>query len=123
MMPMLFVLLLVLAGYNYFAGGFSEALDWLFTPDFSKIGPTTVLAAIGQAFFSIGVAMGGMMTYGSYLRDDDDIITASIAITVLDTHDGIGVIEQIDPLIPVSVDPEPQGIAGHKLAVAHRSGV
>ena len=67
MMPVMFLLLVCLAGYNYFAGGFNEAVAWLFTPDFSKIGPGTVLAAIGQAFFSIGVAMGCMMNYGSYL--------------------------------------------------------
>ena len=39
MMPAMFLLLLGLAGYNYFAGGFAEAIHWLFTPDFSKIGP------------------------------------------------------------------------------------
>ncbi|MEM9314808.1 MAG: sodium-dependent transporter, partial [Pseudomonadota bacterium] len=67
MMPLMFLLLLGLATFNFFAGGFSEAIAWLFTPDFSKVTFATVLAAIGQAFFSIGVAMGGMMTYGSYL--------------------------------------------------------
>jgi NSS family neurotransmitter:Na+ symporter len=85
MMPLLFVLLLGLAGYNYFAGGFSEAVAWLFTPDFSKIGPTTVLAAIGQAFFSIGVAMGGMMTYGSYLPRSISITQSVLIIVVADT--------------------------------------
>ncbi|NQY03075.1 MAG: sodium-dependent transporter, partial [Halieaceae bacterium] len=81
MMPLMFLLLLGLAVYNYFAGGFAEAVEWLFTPDFSKIGPTTVLAAIGQAFFSIGVAMGGMMTYGSYLPKDIKL-TQSVLIIV-----------------------------------------
>ena len=85
MMPLLFMLLLGLAGYNYFAGGFSEAMAWLFTPDFSKIGPTTVLAAIGQAFFSIGVAMGGMMTYGSYLPRSISITQSVFIIVIADT--------------------------------------
>jgi len=85
MMPAMFVLLLGLATYNYFAGGFSEALAWLFTPDFSKIGPTTVLAAIGQAFFSIGVAMGGMMTYGSYLPRSISISHSVLIIVCADT--------------------------------------
>ncbi len=85
MMPLMFLLLLGLAGYNYFAGGFSEALTWLFTPDFSKIGPTTVLAAIGQAFFSIGVAMGGMMTYGSYLPRSINLTQSVLIIVVADT--------------------------------------
>ena len=85
MMPVMFLLLLGLAGYNYFAGGFDEAVAWLFTPDFSKIGPTTVLAAIGQAFFSIGVAMGGMMTYGSYLPRTISITQSVLIIVVADT--------------------------------------
>jgi NSS family neurotransmitter:Na+ symporter len=85
MMPAMFVLLLGLAGYNVFAGGFSEAVRWLFTPDFSEIGPTTVLAAIGQAFFSIGVAMGGMMTYGSYLPRTISISQSVVIIVIADT--------------------------------------
>jgi NSS family neurotransmitter:Na+ symporter len=85
MMPAMFVLLLGLVGYNYFAGGFDQAVAWLFTPDFSKIGPTTVLAAIGQAFFSIGVAMGGMMTYGSYLPASISITHSVLIIVIADT--------------------------------------
>ena len=85
MMPAMFLLLLGLAGYNYFAGGFTEAIEWLFTPDFSKIGPATVLAAIGQAFFSIGVAMGGMMTYGAYLPRSISITQSVLIIVFADT--------------------------------------
>jgi NSS family neurotransmitter:Na+ symporter len=85
MMPMMFLLLLGLAAYNYFAGGFEEAVRWLFTPDFSEIGPKTVLAAIGQAFFSIGVAMGGMMTYGSYLPRSISITHSVFIIVIADT--------------------------------------
>ncbi len=85
MMPLMFLLLLGLATYNFFAGGFSEAVAWLFTPDFSKITGATVLAAIGQAFFSIGVAMGGMMTYGSYLPRSISISQSVIIIVFADT--------------------------------------
>ncbi len=85
MMPLMFILLLVLAGYNYFAGGFDEAIAWLFTPDFSKVTFATVLAAIGQAFFSIGVAMGGMMTYGSYLPREISISQSVLIIVIADT--------------------------------------
>jgi NSS family neurotransmitter:Na+ symporter len=85
MMPLMFLLLLGLAGYNYFAGGFDEAVTWLFTPDFSKIGPQTVLVAIGQAFFSIGVAMGGMMIYGSYLPKSISITQSVFIIVIADT--------------------------------------
>ena len=85
MMPMMFLLLLGLACYNYFAGGFDQAVQWLFTPDFSKIGFATVLAAIGQAFFSIGVAMGGMMTFGSYLPRSISITQSVLIVVVADT--------------------------------------
>ncbi|MBM69288.1 MAG: sodium-dependent transporter [Haliea sp.] len=85
MMPLMFLLLVGLAVYNYFAGGFTAAIDWLFTPDFSKIGPDAVLAAIGQAFFSIGVAMGGMMIYGSYLPKSISIGQSALIVVIADT--------------------------------------
>jgi NSS family neurotransmitter:Na+ symporter len=67
LMPLLFVLMIALAIYNMFVGGFEEAVAYLFTADFSKINGSVMLAAVGQAFFSIGVAMAGMMTFGAYL--------------------------------------------------------
>ncbi|MBA6412903.1 sodium-dependent transporter [Parahaliea sp. F7430] len=84
MMPLMFMLLLGLAGYNYLAGGFDQALEYLFTPDFSKIGPSAVLAAIGQAFFSISVAMGGMMVYGSYLPRSVSISQSALIVVCAD---------------------------------------
>ncbi len=85
MMPLMFLLLVGLAIYNFFAGGFEEALKWLFTPDFSKITFATVLAAIGQAFFSLGVAMAGMMVYGSYLPRSISITHSVLLIVLVDT--------------------------------------
>lgn len=91
LMPLLFLLLAVLAIYNYFtpAGahghGFARAMTWLFTPDFSKIGFDTVLAAIGQAFFSLSVAMAGMMVYGAYLPKSVSITRSVLIIVTLDT--------------------------------------
>ncbi|MCR9105920.1 MAG: sodium-dependent transporter [Gammaproteobacteria bacterium] len=85
MMPVMFMLLVGLAIYNVFAGGFEDALAWLFTPDFSKIGFATVLAAIGQAFFSLGVAMAGMMVYGSYLPRSISITNSVLIIVLVDT--------------------------------------
>ncbi len=92
MMPLLFLLLLALAIYNYFlpvrgsqVHGFSEAVTWLFTPDFSKIGFDTVLAAISQAFFSLGVAMAGMMVYGAYLPKSVSITRSVLIIVMVDT--------------------------------------
>ncbi|MDG2410790.1 MAG: sodium-dependent transporter [Halioglobus sp.] len=85
MMPTMILLLVGLACYNVFAGGMEEALVWLLTPDFSKVNAGTVLAAITQAFFSIGVAMGGMMTYGSYLPRSISIGRSALIIVAADT--------------------------------------
>ncbi len=85
MMPLLFALLVGLSIYNMFAGGFGQTLSWLFTPDFSKIDGPVLLAAVGQAFFSIGVGMGGMMTYGSYLPANFSITRGAMMIVLADT--------------------------------------
>ena len=85
LMPMLFILLVVLAGYNVVAGGFGAAADYLFSADFSKVGPAMILAAVGQAFFSVGVAMAGMMTFGAYLPKDISISKSVLIIITADT--------------------------------------
>lgn len=85
LMPTLFVLLVGLAGYNLFAGGFGAAAEYLFSADFSKVGPGTLLAAIGQAFFSVGVAMAGMMTFGAYLPKEISIPKSVLIIVTADT--------------------------------------
>lgn len=85
LMPTLFGLLVILVIFNVFAGGFYEAAVWLFAPDFSKIDAEVVLAALGQAFFSIGVGMAAMMTYGSYLPKDTPIVSSTFMIVIADT--------------------------------------
>lgn len=85
MMPLMFLLLVFLAGYNYYAGGFDEAVEWLFTYDSSKISGATMLAAVGQAFFSLGVGMAGMMVYGSYLPRNISITSSVFVIVLIDT--------------------------------------
>ena len=85
LMPLMFALLIGLGIYNAFTGGFVATLEWLFTPDFSKVGPDTLLAAVGQAFFSIGVGMGGMMTYGAYLPRHFSITQGALIVVIADT--------------------------------------
>ena len=85
LMPTLFGLLVALALYNVFAGGFVEALTYLFTPDFSRVNGPMILAAVGQAFFSIGVAMAGMMIFGAYLPKGISIAGSALVIVVADT--------------------------------------
>ncbi len=85
LMPTLFLLLVGLAVFNAFAGGMTETLAYLFAPDFSKVTAGTVLAAVGQAFFSIGVGMAGMMMYGAYLPKSISIGGSAIIIVIADT--------------------------------------
>ncbi len=85
LMPTLFLLMITLVIYNAFQDGFLDAAAYLFTPDFSKVTAATYLAAIGQAFFSIGVGMAGMMIFGSYLPQDVSITRCVLIIIVIDT--------------------------------------
>jgi neurotransmitter:Na+ symporter, NSS family len=81
----LLILLLVLDGYALNSGHFGEAVDFLFTPDFSKLTGGAVLTAMGHAFFTLSLGMGAIMMYGSYLPEDASIASTSITISIADT--------------------------------------
>ena len=85
MMPLLFGLLLLLAVHNLYVGGARQTLAYLFAPDLSKVSGPMLLAAVGQAFFSIGVAMGGMMAFAAYLPAGASIGRSAAAIVCVDT--------------------------------------
>jgi NSS family neurotransmitter:Na+ symporter len=85
LMPTLFALLLAMVAYGAVEGNMPRALDFMFNFDFSAIDGNTVLIAIGQAFFSIGVAMGLMMGYGDYLPRDVSIARSAVIIAGMDT--------------------------------------
>lgn len=85
LMPGLFFMLVGLVGYAYFAGDFSRTLTYLFTPDFSKITPPIALSAIGQAFFSVNVGIGAVLTYSAYLPENVDLPRSAMIIAIGDT--------------------------------------
>ena len=85
LMPLFFVMLAALCVYALTTGAAGETLAYLFQPDFSKITPAVVLAALGQAFFSIGVGGAIMITYGSYLPQDEHIGNNAAIIAGSDT--------------------------------------
>lgn len=85
LMPLLFILLAAMAAYATTMDGFGEAMHFMFAFDFSEVTPDTVLAAIGQGFFSVSIALGAMMTYGAYLDEDVSIGQSAVFIAVLDT--------------------------------------
>ncbi len=85
MMPLLIVILVLLFGYNIGTSGFSQAMDFMFVPDFSRVTGETVLVALGHAFFTLSLGMGAIMVYGSYMPGDASIVKAGLWIIVLDT--------------------------------------
>ncbi len=85
MMPVLFLLLIVLVINGLTLDGAGEALRFLFSADFSKIDADVVLAAVGQAFFSISVGTGIMITFGAYLPAEVSIPRAAAVIVFADT--------------------------------------
>ncbi|RME64703.1 MAG: sodium-dependent transporter [Alphaproteobacteria bacterium] len=85
LMPALFALLLILVFYALSTGSGSRALAFLFMPDFSKLTADTVLQALGQAFFSLSLAMGAMMTYGAYVPENVSLPRSALVIASADT--------------------------------------
>ncbi|MCM2319072.1 MAG: sodium-dependent transporter [Pseudomonas sp.] len=85
MMPGLFILLLVMVGYAATTGHFMQAVEFLFAPDFSKLTGKGVLMALGHAFFTLSLASGAMMAYGSYLPAGTSIVRTSLMVALADT--------------------------------------
>jgi len=85
LMPTLFVMLLLMVMYAAVAGDFEQGLRFMFAIDFSKVSAGVVLSAVGQAFFSVSVAMGLLITYGAYLPETVHIPRASVIIAFADT--------------------------------------
>ena len=99
LMPALFILLVIMVGYAMSTPGFNKGLDYLFEPDFSKLTGEGMLAAMGQAFFSLSLGMGAIMTYGSYLPDRASIAKTTISIVMADTAVAILAGMAIFPLV------------------------
>jgi NSS family neurotransmitter:Na+ symporter len=85
MVPALILIMLALLAYSISFGGFQAGLEFLFRPDFSALTGAGVLAAMGQAFFSLSVGMGAVMAYGAYLPQEESIIKTSVAVVSADT--------------------------------------
>ena len=84
MMPILFFMVIAIAIYSLTLEGASAGLDYLFNPDFSKITGKACAAALGQAFFSLSLGFGTIMTYASYVSKQENIMFQSTATAVSD---------------------------------------
>jgi NSS family neurotransmitter:Na+ symporter len=85
LMPALFLALIVMVVYGWVAGDMAAAVKFMLEPDFSKMTAQTVLVAIGQAFFSIGIGMASLITFGAYLPNNYSITSSAAAIILADT--------------------------------------
>lgn len=85
MMPILVVLSIGIAIYGLFMPGAIDGLIYYVKPDFSKFSITTVLAAMGQLFYSMSLAMGIMITYGSYMKKEVNLESSVKQIELFDT--------------------------------------
>jgi len=85
LMPILFVALFVMVVYGFIAGDMRSAATFLLQPDFSQVTPETVMKAIGQAFFSIGIGMGALIAFGAYLSEDYSVPKSATGIILADT--------------------------------------
>lgn len=85
MMPLLFLLLVAFCVNSFFMPGFSEGISFLFKPDFSQLTPSVILGALGQAFFSLSIGLGCMMTYASYFKKESRLGRTALTSAMLDT--------------------------------------
>ena len=85
LMPVLLVLMVVISAYALTMPGAGEGLEYYLLPDFSKFSMSTVLGALGQLFYSMSLAMGIMITYGSYMKKSVNIEKSVRQISIVDT--------------------------------------
>lgn len=85
LMPMLIILILFMCVRSVTLDGAKDGLSFLFKPDFSKINGNVILEALGQAFFSMSIGMGAIITYGSYVKKDNLLPKTSFQVAMADT--------------------------------------
>lgn len=84
LMPLLFLLIIILCLRSVTLPGASKGLEFLFSPDFSKIDANAILAALGQAFFSLSIGMGTVITYASYIQKKENLGKIALSVTFAD---------------------------------------
>lgn len=85
MMPSLFIILLIILIRTVTLDKGWEGINFLLKPDFSKLTGKVLLDAVGQVFFSLSLGMGALMTYGSYMKKEENLLVAATSIPAIDT--------------------------------------
>lgn len=85
LMPLLLVILILIVVRSVTLPNAGEGLNFLFKPDFSKINAEVIFSAMGQAFFSLSIGMGTLITYGSYINKKDNLGNSAVIVSFSDT--------------------------------------
>jgi neurotransmitter:Na+ symporter, NSS family len=85
LMPLLVIMIIILCIRSLTLPGAGEGLSFLFKPDFSKLSTDAILSALGQAFFSLSLGMGTLITYGSYVGKNNNLSNTVVQVSVADT--------------------------------------
>lgn len=85
LMPILVLIILALCVKSVSLAGAKEGLLFLFKPDFSKLTGDGILSALGHAFFTLSLGMGTLITYGSYIPKDNNLVRIVVEVTIADT--------------------------------------
>ncbi len=112
LMPALILMILTMVVYSLTLPNAIDGIKFYLVPDFSKINGSVIYNALGQAFFSLSLGMGALITYGSYVNKKENIVTATALITLADV--GIAFIAglMIFPLIGFMSGGTMEGAAG-----------
>lgn len=84
LMPTLFIMIIALIAYAITLPNAMDGIRFYLVPDFSQITGKVIYSALGQAFFSLSLGMGALITYGSYVSKNDNIVSAAASITLMD---------------------------------------
>lgn len=85
LMPVLLLIIIIISVRSVTLPGARAGIEFLFKPDFSKINAQVILEALGQAFFSMSIGMGTLITYGSYIYKKDNLTSTAFAVSGADT--------------------------------------
>lgn len=85
LMPIFAVILVLLVIFSLCLPNSNLGLEYMFKPDLSKINSQMILAALGQAFFTLSIGMGALLTYGSYIKEDKSLVKTVYTIIISDT--------------------------------------
>jgi len=99
LMPAFLAILLALFFYAATLSGFGKAATYLFKPDFSNLTPSGILAALGMAFFTLSVGLGIILTYGSYMKESEDVPKMGLTVALLTTGISLITAQMIYPII------------------------